>query len=204
MDKQKLLAWAKKYRERLALTGLVASLIMFVGLGLLLQKTKQEQESHPSETLLKKVEFTPRPKPGNEQDGKTGKAHTYYLQPSPGELLEKLTAMQGLNDDTLEKQFVSLRVLWPAYFFSTEGKQGTEQVWFDMSEDGFGVVLRGDVGSADFPLLSQLKQGDKVWLGGEIAAVDPEGIGTVYLRMEYLDTEMPPDESAKIITEKEQ
>lgn len=197
MDKQKLLAFVTKYRERFALIGLAVGLVMFVGIGLYMQKNNQEQKSKLPDAAPKKVEFTP--KQAIDADPAAGKVHSYYLQPSPTELLAKLTALQGLNDDAIARQFVSLRVLWPAYFFSAEGESTEKQLLLDVSEDGFGVVMRGSVTLTDYPLINVLQQGDKVWVGGEISAVDPEGTGTVYLRIEYVGTSMPADSPLNIV-----
>ncbi len=57
----------------------------------------------------------------------------------------------------------------------------------DISENGFGVEVRGNINSANYPQLNGLKTGDKIWVAGEIEAVDPSGTGTVYLNIELLD-----------------
>ena len=78
-------------------------------------------------------------------------------------------------------------MLWPVYYFSVEEAEGGESLLLDISEDGFGVEVRGNVNRADYPPLDGLKAGDKIWVAGEIEAVDPSGTGTVYLKIELLD-----------------
>ena len=56
----------------------------------------------------------------------------------------------------------------------------------DVSEDGFGVVLESEVDLAVFPQLQDLAGGEKIWIGGEILAVDRAGTGTIYLKTDEL------------------
>jgi len=191
MDKQTILAFVIKHRERLTLVGLALGLVVFVGIGVYLQRHNQGPPAQEASPALKKVEFTPQQGTAADRSQEAGKSHAYYLKPSPGELLETITAMQGLNDDAASRKLLALRVIWPVYFFSAEGTAKQKQLLLDVSEDGFGVVVRGEVAVADYPLAVELEQGEKLWVGGEITAVDPNGTGTVYLQIEYLGRSMP-------------
>jgi hypothetical protein len=191
MDKQQLLNFVRRHRERLSLVGLVLGLVVFIAAGFYLQKRNQEQADQPAPLMLKKEELTPTKYVTPEVSNGSNKRHSYFLKPSPEELLEKITAMEGLNDEALAKQFVALRVLWPAYFFSAQGGDEKRQLLLDVAEDGFGVVIHGTVSINDYPIITELQPGDNVWVGGEITMVDPNGTGAVYLNIEYFGRSMP-------------
>lgn len=95
--------------------------------------------------------------------------------------------MENLNEAVIEAKFSHLPVLWPAYFFTLkEAGDGKDILLLDVSEDGFGVVLESVVDSGAYPQLRNLASGEKVWIGGEILAVDRAGTGTIYLKTDEL------------------
>ena len=76
--------------------------------------------------------------------------------------------------------------MWEVYFFSFEEREnniGTVQL--DVSEDGFGVLVVCDADMDEFPEITEIERGKKIWVAGEILSVDPSGTGTIYLKTDY-------------------
>ena len=93
--------------------------------------------------------------------------------------------MENLNEEVINAKFTHLPVLWPGYFFTLqEAEDGRVSVVLDVSEDGFGVVIVSEVDLNLYPQLRELTSGTKIWIGGEILAVDRAGTGTIYLKTE--------------------
>jgi hypothetical protein len=112
---------------------------------------------------------------------------SFSLKPSPDELLQQLTSLENFNEDVLAAKYSGLRVLWPGYFFVLQLKEGSKATLvLDVAEDGFGVVIESEVDTTVYPQLRDLQPGKKLWIGGEIIAVDRSGTGTIYLRIEHL------------------
>lgn len=174
-----------KHKERVALGGMVVAFMFFVGGGIYLQKHNRHEKIAP----LEEEEIVTLKQSANDAEAPpTGGAMTaFFLKPSASELLEELAEMENLNQDVIEAKFLSLRVLWQAYFFSaSETDGGKTSLLLDVSDDGFGVEIQSEVRGAIYPQLTTLKVGDPLWIAGEILAVDPAGTGTVYLKCEYL------------------
>jgi len=184
----RLVVFLKKHNERATIVGLCLGLIVFVGAGLYLQKKNSQIKVIPPLKEPTKIELEVKQ---NETNGKSKstakKTSSFFLRPSPAELLEQLSSMENLQENVAQSKLQHLRVLWPVYYFSIESIEGREALLLDNSEDGFGVEVRGDVNSTDYPNLNGLKTGDKIWVAGEIETVDPSGTGTVYLNIELLD-----------------
>lgn len=184
---EKLIVFLKKHSERATVIGLGLGLVIFIGMGIYLQKSGKEKvkivEKKPVKVELKVK--SPSSSGGSQGDAK--KTTSFFLRPTPDELLDQLAGMENLQEDVAQKKLQYLRVLWPVYFFSIEKSEAKETIVLDMSEDGFGVEVQGEVKSADYPELGGIEAGDKLWVAGEIAAVDPSGTGTVYLNIELLD-----------------
>ena len=124
---------------------------------------------------------------GQRTAAPTAATTTYFLKPSPDELLEQLSSMENLNEDVVDEKFSNLSVLWPAYFFTLrKTDDGRTTLLLDVSEDGFGVVIQSEVDVQAIHSLTELASGEKIWIGGQILAVDPAGTGTVYLKTEQL------------------
>jgi len=141
----------------------------------------------------------PKSREKQQAKGVSATAGTYFLKPSPDELLKQLTSMKNLNSDVVEAKFTNLPVLWPAYFFTLRKEDdGRTSIILDVSEDGFGVLLQGEVEAALLPSLAGLAHGEKVWIGGKIVAVDPAGTGTIYLKMEQLTIGAEPPYSPSV------
>jgi hypothetical protein len=184
----RLIDFLKKHNERATIVGLGLGLVVFVVAGIYLQKKNSQEKEIPPPKEPTKIELEIKP---NETTGQsnstTKKTSSYYLRPSPAELLEQLSSMENLQENVAQSKLQHLRVLWPVYYFSIESIEGRESLLLDISEDGFGVEVRGHVKSGNYPNLIGLKAGDKIWVAGEIESVDPSGTGTVYLNIELLD-----------------
>lgn len=184
----RLLNFLKKHNERATIVGLGIGLIVFVGLGIYLQKKNSQEKEAPLVRELIKIELEVKqddvPSKSNYTSKKT---NSFFLKPSPAELLQQLSSMENLQEGVAQSKLKHLRVLWQVYYFNVESVEGGDALSLDVSEDGFGVEVRGNINSTDYPQLSGLKTGDKIWVAGEIEAVDPSGTGTVYLKIELLD-----------------
>ena len=111
---------------------------------------------------------------------------SFYLKPLPGELLEQIANLDSLDEKVATGKFSGLPVMWEVYFFSFEEREnniGTVQL--DVSEDGFGVLVVCDADMDEFPEITEIERGKKIWVAGEILSVDPSGTGTIYLKTDY-------------------
>ena len=179
----------KKYKERAALVGIGIAFLIFIIGGIYLQKNKRETEPLPAAEPVR-VELKTEPPQMQKSQGPAkpvAATTSYFLKPSPEELLEQLAAMGNLNADAIDEKIAQMPVLWPAYFFALQpGADGRMQLVLDVSEDGFGVVLESAVDLGLYPRLLELARGEKIWIGGKILAVDAAGTGTVYLETDQL------------------
>lgn len=115
---------------------------------------------------------------------------SYFLKPSPEELLKQLASMDNLNADVIDEKITQMPVLWQAYFFSLrETEDGRKTILLDVSKDGFGVVIESEADLDLYPQLQEFAVGEKVWIGGKILAVDPAETGRIYLKTEQLKTD---------------
>ncbi len=176
----------------MVLTGVAISFLLFIGGGILLQQRNSRQQEEdvagePPKQVKLKVDSV-------EQAGKTANADassaagtTFLLEPSAEMLIAQLQDMQNLQADVAQKRLQALRVLWPVFFFEVRREAGKNIASFDISPDGFGIVVQAQYSPEKFPELDRINKGDRVWLGGEIAAVDLAGTGRVELQLEYVD-----------------
>jgi hypothetical protein len=194
-----LVSFLKKHSERATIIGLGVGLIVFVVSGIYLQKKNSKDKEVPLVTEPTKVELNVEPSKANGSTSTAATTNSFFLRPSATELLEQLSTMDNLQEDVALSKFVSFRVLWPVFFFSVETLEGKETVILDISEDGFGAVVKGSVSSSTYPQLNEIKQGEKVWVAGEITAVDPAGTGTIFLDIELLDFTVDGPSSVKVV-----
>ncbi|BHH83861.1 hypothetical protein [Desulforhopalus sp. 52FAK] len=197
---EKVLSFLKTHQERATIIGLGLGLFVFVGLGLYLQKSNNQHKEAPPKKDPIKVELRVKDQSAaSGQQGDSKKTNSFYLRPSPTELLEQLASMENLQESVAQEKLQYLRVLWPVYFFSLESLEGGgETIVLDISEDGFGIVVQGSIQREDYPQLAEMMAGNKIWVAGEIAAVDPSGTGTVYLNIELLDFSEDGPPSAQV------
>ena len=179
----------KRNRERVTLLGVAVAFLMFVGGGLYLQKKNRFEKEQPFEAIPKTVELSIQKKSETGAQGEESprQASSFFLRPSPEELLQQLASMENLNENVVGEKYTGLRVLWPVYFFSvqeTEGGKAT--LLLDVSENGFGVLVDSEIDLAAYPQIRTLQASQKIWIAGEILAVDPAGTGTIYIKVEHL------------------
>lgn len=174
----------KKHKERVSLVGVGLAFLLFIGCGIYLQKHNQREKAPLAALSPISIELkTEQKAKGQRTSNPRTTKQSYFLKPSPGELLEQLTSMENLNEDVVNAKFSRLPVLWPAYFFALkETEDGRTRLLLDVSEDGFGVVLESEVDLGTYPRLRELISGEKIWIGGEVLAVDRMGTGTIYLK----------------------
>lgn len=183
--------WIKKNRDLLITVGVFG----FFGILILITSvffrggnTKEEELPTIKEEV--KIEI-PAEQLSNSavmtEDAEEHQTHSFFLKPSPGELLTKLEGLSHQEFRRETKELPGLRIMWPAYFFSiTQVKNNRAEVLLDASEDGFGVMLLTEINTEEYPEILNRKQGDKIWLAAEITAVDPTGTGAFSLKTEYV------------------
>ncbi|EKD37546.1 MAG: hypothetical protein ACD_75C01094G0010 [uncultured bacterium] len=179
----------KRNRARVALLGVGLVFLLFVGSGLLYFQKKHRIEKEPIETVPKSVELNVRQKEGaDKQAGEPARQSApFFLRPSPDELLQQLASMENLNENVAAAKFTGLKVLWPVYYFSSQDAGGGKAtLLLDVSENGFGILIESEVELSAYPSLNTLQAGQKIWIGGEILAVDPAGTGTIFLKVEHV------------------
>lgn len=178
----------KIHKDRVSLIGLGLAFLFFIGGGIYLQKDNTKEEEPLAVVASVSIELKSIQKEkGQGASESTGEQTSYFLKPSPAELLDQLASMENLNDAVIDAKFSHLPVLWPAYFFALQKTEdGGTRMLLDVSEDGFGVVLESEVDPVAFPQLQDLAGGEKIWIGGEILAVDRAGTGTIYLKTDQL------------------
>ncbi len=186
-----LVAFIKKYKERVALTGVVVSFLFFIGGGILLQQLNKKQGADElAEESPKKVKLQVNTKNSPKKKGEKNTAAsstTFFLQPSAETLVDQLQQMQNLKPDVAQKKLRALRVLWPVFFFESREENKKNIASFDISKDGFGVIVEAEYSPERFPELEGVARGRKLWLGGEISGIDLSGTGRVVLQLEYID-----------------
>ncbi len=187
---EKIVAFIKKYKERVAIIAVLFSFLLFIGGGMVLQNLNQQKREKAQEGLPKKVVL--QVGEGEEKRGEGGKSMpasssgaTFFLQPSAQDLVQQLQDMQNLRPAVAQKKLQALRVLWPVFFFESRNENGKSVAYFDIAEDGFGVVVQAEYSPQKYPEFTGLERGHKLWLGGEIVVVDLAGTGRIELTLEY-------------------
>lgn len=183
-----MIDFLKKHKERVTLVGMGIAFLFFVVGGIYLQKKNRQEKEILPEVVPKTVELKVQKQGEDEKRiASVGKVASFFLKPSPDELLAELASMENLNKDVVNAKYSYLRVMWPAYFFILEKTEaGKATVLLDVSEDGFGVIIRSEIETVSHPQLLELAEGEKVWIAGEILAVDLSGTGTIYLETEHI------------------
>ncbi len=190
--------WFKKNRDWL-LTLAVFSIFGLLGLVWSLFFREDPTENH-IEVVKERVVFTmpatqQKSSDANEENTAEKQSSTFYLEPGPTELLEKLESLnyQELREESAK--LPGLKVMWPAYFFSIRKiEHGIAEMLLDVSEDGFGALILTSIDTAKYPETLHLQPGKKIWIAGEITGVDPSGTGQFLISTEYIkfDDYQPP------------
>jgi len=193
----------KRHKERFILGGAIVLFLILVGGGIALQKDKKSGKEYPPESQPKAVKLKIQDKKESVEPAEEhSQSASFLLKPSPNELLQQLTSLENFTEGVVAAKYTGLRVLWPVYFFTlqTSGENKATLV-LDVAEDGFGIVIESEVDISIHPQLGDLEQGKKLWIGGEILAVDRSGTGTVYLKTEHLHLGEDPFTSAGPVEE---
>lgn len=196
MNRRRNVAWLKKNKEVVTLVAVVVLFLVLMGIGLKWQQNNTlmpPEEELVRESVKIKIDFD-QSKLADTEGRKLAQTTAFFLKPSPAEVLAEIEKLGSEELPIPQEKFDGLRVLWPAYFFSIQKElPGSVLVVLDVDEDGFGVVIMTHVDPAKFPQIKEIERGTKLWIAGEILAVEPTGTGTIYLRTEYVSfqEEMP-------------
>lgn len=203
----KLIEFFKKYKVQLVLIAAACSLLFFVAGGVYLQQFKSKKALKiTSQELSKQIELKVKDSTGGTgADSTSGvESSSFFLEPSAENLVKQLKEMQNLRPDIAQQKLQSLRVLWQVYFFEIREVDQQKIVSFDISEDGFGVMVNAKYSSVKFPELEELERGRKLWVGGEIVLVNLSGTGSVEVDLEYISfSETIPEQEAAASSEVE-
>ncbi len=196
-SKKMMLGFIRKYKKRVIFVGVALVFTLLVGVGVSLQKKTRSGKEFQPESPPKTVELRLQSKKADAgETTDVPQSASFSLKPLPDELLQQLTSLENFNEDVVAAKYSGLRVLWPGYYFTLQSIEGSKATLvLDVAEDGFGVVIESDVDTATYPQLGDLESGKKLWIGGEILAVDRSGTGTIYLKTEHLnfgDAPTPP------------
>ncbi len=186
---EKFVAFIKKYKERVAVLGVLLSFLLFIGGGILLQDFNQKKRNTlgaPPKKVVLQVAGGGGEEAKKEEGNSASAGSTFFLQPSAQDLMQQLQDMQNLKPKVAQKRLQALRVLWPVFFFESRNEGGTSVAYFDIAEDGFGVVVQAVFSPEKYPELDGIERGKRLWLGGEIVAVDLAGTGRIELTLEYI------------------
>jgi hypothetical protein len=183
-----MIAFIRNYWERIVLLLVTTLFFLLVGSGVYLQKRNNEELKISIKTPPANVQIQLTQKNVSQsRDIASPSPTSFYLKPLPGELLEQIANLDSLDEKVATGKFSGLPVMWEVYFFSfekLENNAGT--VHLDVSEDGFGVIVVCDADVDEFPEITEIERGKKIWVAGEILSVDPSGTGTIYLKTDYL------------------
>lgn len=187
--------WFKKKQELV----IIAGFVLLIGLLIYLSLNMKQNyfgggDPEDEEAVRERVNMASQ-SPGqgdsdSESEGKNkagGPITTYFLKPSPAEVMSMVKDIVDSELPVPEEKYTNLRIVWPAYFFKIEEQDSvTATVLFDTSQDGFGVNISTDISLVDNPEILTAVQYQKVWLAGEISAIDPGGTGTIYMNTEHV------------------
>jgi len=178
----------KEHSERVTLIGVGIAFMLCVGGGVYLQKKKHRDINTLPEVNPRKIELKiPKNNSSKNKTQTSQQTTSFFLKPSPAELMEQLAAMEELNENVANAKLSGLRVMWPVYFFEAQEPLANKvTVLFDVSEDGFGAMINCEVDIAVYPEITTLESGKKIWIAGEILDIDPTGTGTIYIKAEHL------------------
>ena len=191
-----MLEFMKKHKERITLISVAVVFVVLVGGGVYLQKQKAKVKEPQHKTKPTRIKISRPGEKGSQRadNSPATKATTFFLKPLPGELMEMIADLDSLDESVATKKFSGLPVMWAVFHFSAVKKNDNiVTVQLDVSEDGFGVIVMCDVDVNEFPQIVEIESGRKIWVAGEIVAVDPSGTGTVYLKTDYVSFTDPTE-----------
>ncbi len=185
------MSWFEKNREWLITVGVLSIFILLLTLsGFYFKKDKNEVVETPKiedEVEIDLNDENAQTTQNNSQKSSHKQTSSFFLRPSPDELISKLENLDYHEFTKESKDLPGLRIMWPLYFFSVVSTEDEKaQVMFDAKEDGFGVIVVVEINIVQYPQIWSIKRGQKLWIAGEITGVDPEGTGRFFVRAEYV------------------
>lgn len=213
MDRKELLARLKEKQELLAILGLVLLIIILIILGLRTQQNYLARKNEPEKELREptKIEVSTQAAgsgsdgQGDGNNGATGSSSTFYLKPTPGELVAVVKELVESELPVPKEKYENLRIVWPLYFFEVVTKEARlAKVMFDTSPDGFGVNVTTYVDFLRYPEILQAKAYQKVWLAGEVTGIEAEGTGTIHMTAEHVRFQDELPELLKVMPAREE
>ncbi|THB77512.1 MAG: hypothetical protein D6B25_06485 [Desulfobulbaceae bacterium] len=177
-----------KGKELAVLVGMIIAFVLVLSLTGLYFRNRQAPEKNKEDITL--VEGTISPDQNQEHTNsepvKIG-SDAFFLKPSADEVLTALKEAAGEGIQELPIEHPPMKVMWPGYFFSVERTESGEGLMqLDVDENGFGVVLVCSVKLDDYPQVTKLTQGQKIWVAGQVTAIDMDGTGGVHITVEYI------------------
>ncbi len=181
--------WVKKNKDWLiALAVFLLFVIVLSITGQFLKGSKEEKPPIPVIEEEVKFDLPTESQNGTDEKNTTPPQTTsFFLHPSPTELLQKLENLDYNEFKSETKKLPGLKIMWPAYFFSILDTQAEKaQILLDASEDGFGVTMITEIDLNQYPQILKLTRGTKIWVAAEITGIDPTGTGQFFLNTEYV------------------
>ncbi len=178
----------------MVISGLLFFFLIFFFFTTLFKDKKTRLSEKPVAT--KKVEHLDLTRKSHDVATNTSTQQTssYFLKPSPGELMEKFAKLTPHELKQEAQDLPGLRIMWPAYYFSSqEGQLGTTTLFLDTLESGFGITIVCDIDSNQYPQIKTIQRGKKIWLAGEIKGINPEGVGEIHIAPEHIKLEEDSD-----------
>lgn len=181
--------WIKKHKDRVLAASILLFFVLLVAFSSLFFSGKKNEESDTQVAdEVTQIDISTPQETAKEDSAKPSpKSTSFFLRPTANELLEQLSDLKYHEFKKEMKELPGLRVMWPAYFFSSEMTDPTHiKLILDTSEDGFGVVLVTEINTGEHPEIVSLEKGQKIWLAAEIIGVDPTGTGQILLATEHI------------------
>ncbi|MBW1636343.1 MAG: hypothetical protein JRC87_00790 [Deltaproteobacteria bacterium] len=179
--------FVKKYQNVIIFIILVAFFFFMIGIGIYLQKRSSRPVAFRSGLSAVNIRETPSRKSSLKSREGNYDSTTFFLEPSPEQLMVQISKLDFIDERIATKKFSGLKVMWPLYFFNFQEKKGnTVTARFDAVENGFGLMVTCSMDADKFPLMADVKSGDKIWVAGEIIAVDPAGTGMIYMTTDHI------------------
>lgn len=176
----------------MAVSGLILFFLLLFLLTTLFKGGKNEEPpTTPPPKEVEKVELKKQNK--KEDTSETPQTSSYFLKPAASEIIENFASMDSYQLKVESKKLPGLRIAWPVFFYSLKPNEaGTSTLTLDSLENGFGVAIVCDLETSQYPELSELEQGRKFWIAGEVTGVDPEGLGQIFINMEHFTLDENP------------
>ena len=189
-----------KRKELMILGGTLLFFVILIGVTMYFfgGKTQKTEDTSTEPVLVegkmaKKDSTSQKP----EQESQRIGSEAFFLKPTADEVLAALKEADNQLKPPPEN-LPAMKVMWPGYFFSlTENKTSPGVLQLDVDESGFGVILVCSVNTSEYPEVKQLEQGQKLWVAGQVTAIDTEGTGSVHINVEFIRFDEGPVQAQK-------